>query len=709
LYYPELKRAQMKMMSVVLAFAFLASANGARLQQTPMSRVAELLQDLLRRVEQDGMLEQKSFDKYACWCEVTLARKAQDITDAKEHIVATESLIKELMGDLGSLGASIEQLKSDIAQNLEAQREATELRDKEYGEYSAERTESEQCIGALEAAVGVLTGAGTGKKGFLEVFQEAQVMSVVAGVRKVVSQPLIQDTISGSDMQMVKRFIQHPENFMGHSGTVNAMQIANNPFGDYAPQSTQIQGILKGMYDAFTASLEKANAEEADQQKAFEALMATKKKELETLQLTLEKEELDEAEKTKKLADSRVDLDDTKEQLKADEEFFATTKEGCKIKSQEWSERSRLRTQEMQGITQAIQILNNKISRTVFKNATTTFLQISSKNQGLSKAYAKLQALAHTTHNLKLAKLAVQVKSGGHFDEVIASIDAMIEVLRKEGKADIEHRDRCQGAENKNTNDMEDLNHEIDKSGKSIERMEDEAKTLQGEIDTLKIQIGETEDELKKQLDLRNNEVALFRQALKDDADGVQILAETIAALSKFYKRNKIPMELRQKGKDEPEYTNDPDKAPETIWEGANYGGRKDETTGIIAILGMLREDLENEMKIGREEDAENEAEYEKGKAAAQEMLDAQTAKKIQTEKELAELKQKILDTEEYKGQKTGDLGAEKDLKGSLMSDCSWVKTHFKKRAEKRQTEIDGLQEAKGYLAGVETGDELAP
>jgi hypothetical protein len=709
LYYPELKRAQMKMMSVVLAFAFLASANGARLQQTPMSRVAELLQDLLRRVEQDGMLEQKSFDKYACWCEVTLARKAQDITDAKEHIVATESLIKELMGDLGSLGASIEQLKSDIAQNLEAQREATDLRDKEYGEYSAERTESEQCIGALEAAVGVLTGAGTGKKGFLEVFQEAQVMSVVAGVRKVVSQPLIQDTISGSDMQMVKRFIQHPENFMGHSGTVNAMQIANNPFGDYAPQSTQIQGILKGMYDAFTASLEKANAEEADQQKAFEALMATKKKELETLQLTLEKEELDEAEKTKKLADSRVDLDDTKEQLKADEEFFATTKEGCKIKSQEWSERSRLRTQEMQGITQAIQILNNKISRTVFKNATTTFLQISSKNQGLSKAYAKLQALAHTTHNLKLAKLAVQVKSGGHFDEVIASIDAMIEVLRKEGKADIEHRDRCQGAENKNTNDMEDLNHDIDKSGKAIERMEDKAKTLQGEIDTLKIQIGETEDEMKKQLDFRNNEVALFRQALKDDADGVQILAETIAALSKFYKRNKIPMELRQKGKDEPEYTNDPDKAPETIWEGANYGGRKDETTGIIAILGMLREDLQNEMKIGREEDAENEAEYEKGKAAAQEMLDAQTAKKIQTEKELAELKQKILDTEEYKGQKTGDLGAEKDLKGSLMSDCSWVKTHFKKRAEKRQTEIDGLQEAKGYLAGVETGDELAP
>merc|ERR1719331_1028914 len=104
--------------------------------------------------------------------------------------------------------------------------------------------------------------------------------------------------MSNNDLEVVKKFTEHPDNFLGHSNTLSAMQIANNPFGDYAPQSTQIQGILKGMYDAFTASLEKANAEEADQQKAYEAFMDTKKKELATLQLTLEKEELDKAEKT---------------------------------------------------------------------------------------------------------------------------------------------------------------------------------------------------------------------------------------------------------------------------------------------------------------------------------------------------------------------------------------------------------------------------
>lgn len=699
----------MNMVRVFLAAVLWATASAARLEQTPMSRVAELLQDLLRRVETDGRLEQKSFDKYACWCEQTLARKANDIAEAKLHIEATESLIKELMGDLGSLGASIEALKSDIAQNLESQREATEMRDKEFGEYNEEKTESEQCIGALEAAIKVLTGAGGGKKGFLEVFQEAQVMSVVEGVRKVLGRPLMRETMSNNDLEVVKKFVEHPDNFMGHAGTLNAMQIANNPFGDYAPQSTQIQGILKGMYDAFTASLEKANAEEAEQQKAFEELMATKKKELDTLQLTLEKQELDSAQKTKKLADARVDLDDTKEQLKADEIFFATTKDACKVKSQEWSERSRLRTEEMNGIQSAIHILNNKVAQNVFKNATTTFLQLSNPKHDSKrkKAYAQLRTLAHAHKDAMLAKLAMKLKAGGHFDEIIVSIDKMIAVLRKEGMADIAHRDRCQGAENANSNNMEDLDHEIEKSGKAIDRMSDKSKTIGMEITALEAEIEETKDEMAKQLDLRNGEVSLFRQALKDDAEGVKILEETIVALTKFYKKNKIPLALSQKGKEEPEYTVDPDKAPETTWEGGNYGGRKGETSGVIMILGMLKEDLQNEMKTGRKEDAENQAEYEKGLAASQEMLDAQTAKKTSKEKALAELKQTIRDTEEFQGQKEGDLGAEKDLEGSLAKDCNWVKTHFKTRAEKREKEMDGLQEAKGYLAGVETGDGL--
>merc|ERR1719311_1462443 len=102
------------------------------------------------------MSEQKSYDKYACWCEKTLERKAKDIEDAKAKLIELQEEINKLSGDLGVHGAEIEQLKKDIAENLQAQKAATELREKENAEYEEEKTESEQCIGALEMAIKVL-------------------------------------------------------------------------------------------------------------------------------------------------------------------------------------------------------------------------------------------------------------------------------------------------------------------------------------------------------------------------------------------------------------------------------------------------------------------------------------------------------------------------------------------------------------------------
>merc|ERR1719238_1449344 len=146
-----------------------------------MARTVQLIEDLEKQVKKDGVAEQESFDTYACWCEKTMERKAGDISNAKELITETQILIKKLKGEIASHGAEIEQLNKDIAQNHEAQKEATELRNKENKEYQGERTESEQCIGALEAATKVLTGAGT-KAGFLQQYHEAQLMSVAMGV-----------------------------------------------------------------------------------------------------------------------------------------------------------------------------------------------------------------------------------------------------------------------------------------------------------------------------------------------------------------------------------------------------------------------------------------------------------------------------------------------------------------------------------------------
>merc|ERR1719428_226749 len=379
--------------------------------------------------------------------------------------------------------------------------------------------------------------------------------------------------------------------------------------------------------------------------------------------------------------------------------------ESAGLKPKDVKARTRMRTEELQGINKAVEILSSPEARRTFQAATTTLLQISG-NGDRSDAYGQLKKLATQYHSMSLASISAAVKTGGHFDKVIVMIDQMITLLRKEDQDDIAHRDRCQNGENKNKVDREDLAHDIEKEGEALERMADTEKELTKQLEKLEEDIKTTKDEMAERLEMRNEEAAEFKQALKDDVDAVALLGEAIVALSEFYKSNKLPLELVQ----EPEYTVDPDKAPETTWSGGEYGGRKKESTGIIAILSMLKEDLEKEMKTGREEDAAAQKKYEEDRAAMQEALDAQKASKVDTEKALAELQEKVADKEEFKAQKEGDLASAEDMQKTLEHDCAWVETHFVTRREKRKVEIDGLVEAKNILAGAgseKEGDDI--
>jgi len=508
--------------------------------------------------------------------------------------------------------------------------------------------------------------------------------------------------VSDDNMQLVKKFVATPAAFIGsHASGMSAAQIAQNPFGDYAPQSSAIQGILKGMYDAFTMDLEKDNAAEAESQKSFEEIMATKAQELETLELTLQKQETDEAMKTKQLSEREVLLDDTSAQLEADEQFFADTKDACKAKATEWSVRTRMRTEEMNGMRVAINILSSDDAKKTFKASTSTFVQLVAVHQqsesiaARANAYKQLQVVATKFRSRSVAKIALEVQAGGHFDKVIVMIDDMISLLRKEEQDDIDHRDRCENGQNANKNEMDDLANAIKKTNSGLKRMGNTKSELESEIGGLENDIKASEKDMAELLKFRNKEEGEFRQALKDDADAIALLKKAIVALSEYYTKNKIPLGLVQKA---PEYEQDPDKAPATEWASAD--SRKSESGGIVAILEMLVEDTEKEMKEGRADNADAQEKYLKQNGSLQDGLDSQEETKVNTETEKADLEEKMASFDKFKAEKQADNAAAEDSKKSLGTDCAWVKTNFQSRRDKRKTETDGLVDAKAFLAG---------
>merc|ERR1719443_470081 len=186
-------------------------------------------------------------------------------------------------------------------------------------------------------------------------------------------------------------------------------------------------------------------------------------------------------------------------------------------------------------------------------------------------AFATLKTMAGKGHSIRLAALAAKVHMAtkGHFDLVITQVDKLIEELREEQQTDIDLRDHCQEEENKVANEIDDRARDMKLTTELIERLNDEKRSIQEDVRQSEADIKETEDTMAEALSSRNAENEDFKSALKDDMDQVALIASAIDALSEFYKANKLPMGALLQLKKQPEYSEDPDKMPETGLRGA--------------------------------------------------------------------------------------------------------------------------------------------
>merc|ERR1712113_93198 len=92
---------------------------------------------------------------------------------------------------------------------------------------------------------------------------------------------------------------------------------------EYAPQSGQIVGILKQMADEMTWALKEAESTEAEAIKAYDALMAAKEKEVETLNAQIEEKLTRKGELGVELAGGLNELEDTEISVAEDKKFLA--------------------------------------------------------------------------------------------------------------------------------------------------------------------------------------------------------------------------------------------------------------------------------------------------------------------------------------------------------------------------------------------------
>merc|ERR1719313_1347387 len=322
-------------------------------------------------------------------------------------------------------------------------------------------------------------------------------------------------------------------------------------------------------------------------------------------------------------------------------------------------------------------------------------LQKSAKNSVRQRAFAML--LKAKDRRLDAVKSLLQ-SSEGPLDEVIKMIDEMVATLKEEEAADLEKKETCEKEREDNTAQARKLSLAIDDFTDVITRNEAKIKELKAIIEEKEAEIKEMEKQLEEATRARADEKAAFEAAKTDDEAAVKLIKQAKEVLEGFYTDNGLTLVQRSVQPPTVEAGKAPPPPPPT-WE-APYGGSKGESTGIQAILGMILEDVEADIK--KADDAEKKAieEYEKFKKDTEESI-------IANQKAIEDMKGEIADCEKaIEEAKEGRLSAKGEL-DSVMEKikvdepgCEFMTINFSVRAKNRQMEIDGLLKAKAILQG---------
>merc|ERR1719284_1454668 len=123
------------------------------------------------------------------------------------------------------------------------------------------------------------------------------------------------------------------------------------------------------MKETFESDLSASQKEELANQKAYEDLKVAKEAEIAAGQAQIDTKTQEVAATDEKLAQSKQDIEDTRNTLSADEQFLMMLKEKCQMTDKEWEERRKTRTTEMEAVSKALAVFEHRrCARLVHQN-----------------------------------------------------------------------------------------------------------------------------------------------------------------------------------------------------------------------------------------------------------------------------------------------------------------------------------------------------
>merc|ERR1719191_2145589 len=373
-------------MRVSLVSVLAASAFGLEVdfsakewKEKPIQKVVRLLNEMQGQIEKEGAEDEAMMEQMGCWCETNEREKTEAIELADQRIRDLTAAIPEYAAKATEAEVTIKQLEKEVAENTDALSKATEVRAKEQEEFRTGEKDLIQSIASLKNAVQMMSKVQLNQESLL------QVKSLIRDHMEKHSD-IFQEGLTGQQHRLAMSLIQ--------DNTMLQRQSHRAP-------SSAIFGILKGMKESMETNMASNAKDEEEAVAKFKALKSAKTEEIKAGEDLVMVKKVEMAEAKEKNAKSKVDLEDTNDNKKADTEFLQNMKLKCDSAQHEYDKRTKTRNEELKAVSETIDIVTSDDSKDLFAKSM-SFVQISlsskSRSKGKDRAANELRRMAVKHH-----------------------------------------------------------------------------------------------------------------------------------------------------------------------------------------------------------------------------------------------------------------------------------------------------------------------
>jgi len=660
---------------------------------TPLAKVVQLLNDLKQQVSAQGATEATLFNEFNAWCDSEIYSSKSQIGDGKSKMADLAAYIEEQNAQQEKLKSEIDEAVAEITSNEVDLNGAKDIRTKEHSNYMAAESQYVASIDELIRAIEVLQNPNPS---FIEASKSVQ---------KALERAM---TVTPQQQASIKDFFQQTAE-TAQQATPTAKPAFLQQAAPYQSKTGELIQTLQQIKDETAKNRDSSSKEESSALHAFELLQQSLEQEIKNGNNLMASKKMQVSKSQEAVAASQGDYQTTDHVVTQSLKYLEDCERTCEQKTLEWKTRTKLRSDEITAITEAVEILSSEKGQAAqdlelrqrqavddtTKYFTPSFVQLSHKLRntitvtGISFLETKVrmnQRLLTGQQILAEARAAAAAGQPDPFKNVRKMINEMIQRLLSEAAEEAEHKGWC---------DTEMGKSELQKTQK-----EKEVRQLKSKLEEETAQIAQLDDEIKQliknlaeaesmQLEaqkVREGENSQALIATKEYEDAQSLIQNAVTVLQEFYAQKQGGSSLMQ--------TSGSEDPPETF--SGEYESK--DASGVLGILEISMADfarLETETKT-----AEAQAQNEFQKLTQENAVRKATLQKDLEYKEIE--KQKLEGSVQRIGADlqgfNAELSAVTQYIEKLKPSCTNTADSHEVRKERREAEIKSLQDALAIL-----------